>query len=209
MKKYPGIDYNFRPKSYWKEETLEQAILKNVKGEFRRRRIRAALAGGDFSAIPEAILNESLSEELRLGIGRIHPGLMGGEYLPDHSHGEVEIVRISLDSTTNDIISLRARRLGRRIGYSIADEYQGEFEYSLAFEESARPLSLGQLVEFLDKSYQHDVPGGLILGYNAMNADDEEARQRLRDFTSVSSEFYPQLYEHCERVFEEWAAETD
>jgi len=34
MKVYPRIDYKQRPSSYWNDETLEQAILKNIKGDF-------------------------------------------------------------------------------------------------------------------------------------------------------------------------------
>ena len=39
---------------------------------------------------------------------------MGGEYLPGYRRNEVEIVRIELDSTTSDVISLRARPIGRK-----------------------------------------------------------------------------------------------
>ena len=46
MKRYPDIEYSYRPVSYWHDETLTQAILKNIKGEFRRRQIRRALAEG-------------------------------------------------------------------------------------------------------------------------------------------------------------------
>ena len=30
MKKYPGIDYNFRPDNYWYDETVLQSILRDV-----------------------------------------------------------------------------------------------------------------------------------------------------------------------------------
>jgi len=65
MKVYPRIDYNQRPSSYWNDETLEQAILKNIKGDFRREEIRKALAAGNMEAIPEEILKEALSENVR------------------------------------------------------------------------------------------------------------------------------------------------
>ena len=54
---------------------------------------------------------------------------MGGEYLPGYRRNEVEIVRIELDSTTSDVISLRARPIGRkrpRIVYTLVDEHQTE-----------------------------------------------------------------------------------
>ena len=110
MKDYYRIDYKQRPSSYWNDETLEQAILKNIKGDFRREEIRKALAAGNMEAIPEEILQEALSENVRSFTGRIHPRFMGGEYLPDLEASEVEIARISLQSTTFDVISIRARR---------------------------------------------------------------------------------------------------
>lgn len=130
MKIYTGIDYNQRPSSYWDEETLEQAILTNIKGDFRREEIRKALAAGTLETIPAEILKEALSENVRSFTGRIHPRFMGGEYLPDLEASEVEIARISLQSTTFDVISIRARRTSKgTILYRAVDEYEGEFNY--------------------------------------------------------------------------------
>ena len=47
---------------------------------------------------------------------------MGGEYLPPLRKGEVEIARISLESTTDDQISIRARRGRERIRCRVVDE---------------------------------------------------------------------------------------
>ena len=41
MTKHKKIDMNFRPESYWDED----ALLANVKGEFRRRQILQAIIG--------------------------------------------------------------------------------------------------------------------------------------------------------------------
>lgn len=205
MKRYPDIDYSFRPTSYWDEETPAQAILKNIKGDFRREEIRKALAQGKLEEIPQEILRDTISDKLRKATGRIHPGFMGGEYLPDYQEGEVEIARISLASTTNDIISIRARR-GRTgvIRYNIADEYNGDFTYCLSRKSSKQPLTLGQLVSFFERSSQNEVPGNLIIGYNVMNNEFLNDRDSLRHFTRISSEFYPQLHTHCEHVFDDW-----
>ncbi|MCU0707370.1 MAG: hypothetical protein MUF23_03670 [Pirellula sp.] len=79
MTKHKKIDMNFRPDSYWEED----AILANVKGEFRRRQILQAIDDGEVDEIPPPILANSLPEHLRDFTGSIHPMLMGGEYLPD------------------------------------------------------------------------------------------------------------------------------
>ena len=208
MKVYPGIDYNQRPSSYWNDETLEQAILKNIKGDFRREEIRKALAAGNMEAIPEEILQEALSENVRSFTGRIHPRFMGGEYLPDLEASEAEIARISLQSTTFDVISIRARRTTKgTILYRVVDEYEGDFQ--LSRKRSKKPLSLRELIVFLEKTELQGMKGGLLLGYNNMNADymDRSERPTLRNFTSLGSEFYPELSSHCEEVFEEWAGE--
>ena len=51
---------------------------------------------------------------------------MGGEYLPHYSRRELEIVRIELDSTTYNAISLRARPVGSRIEYNLLYKYESE-----------------------------------------------------------------------------------
>ena len=205
MKRYPDIDYGYRPSSYWEDETPAQAILKNIKGDFRREEIRKALAKGELEEIPQEILRDTISDNLRKATGRIHPRFMGGEYLPDYREDEVEIARISLASTTNDIISIRARR-GRTglIRYSIADEYNGDFTYVLSRKTSRQPLTLRQLVSFLENSSQNEVPGDLITGYNDLNNEWLDDRDSLRHFTRISSEFYPQLSAHCEHALDDW-----
>ncbi|MFZ4484338.1 MAG: hypothetical protein ACOYOL_10210 [Chthoniobacterales bacterium] len=205
MKRYPGIDYTYRPPSYWEDETPVQAILKNIKGDFRREEIRKALAAGTLEAIPEEILQEALAENVRRFTGRIHPRFMGGEYLPDFGADEVEIARIALESTTFDVISVRARRTAKgTILYRVADEYEGEFR--LWRKRSKQPLSLREIVVFLERTELDGMTGGLILGYNNMNAE-YMGRGELRQFSRIGSEFYPQLDEHCEQVFDDWVEE--
>ena len=52
-----------------------------------------------------------LEPSTRLLLGGIHPAFMGGEYLPQFGQNEIEIARIVLASVTQDVISIRARRL--------------------------------------------------------------------------------------------------
>jgi hypothetical protein len=68
-------------------------------------------------------INDSLDDMARKQLSQIHPTFMGGEYLPDCGRNEVEIVRIELESTTYDVISLRARPAGSRIAYSLVDSH--------------------------------------------------------------------------------------
>ena len=46
MKKYEGIGYDFCPTSYWDDTSVEQAVLRGVKGKRLRKVLAKALAEG-------------------------------------------------------------------------------------------------------------------------------------------------------------------
>jgi hypothetical protein len=207
-RRYAGINYDFRPESFWAppSDPLE-AILRNVKGRRRREMIRDYYAAGRLEELFDELLKDSLDDEARNGLSQIHPTLMGGEYLPNYRRQEVEIARITLESTTSDVISLRARPAGSRIKYHVVDEYQTEF--SLPQKTSSRPYSLGELIRFLD-SVEHPQADlswkrfGFVLSFNQCNLDCGTDLETLRDFTSVSSDYYPGLASHYGQVMDEW-----
>jgi TPR repeat protein len=128
---------------------------------------------------------ESLSEDELDAVGRVHPSLMGGEYLPDLEAGEVEIARFELESVTADVISLRARRAEGKIHYRLVDEY--DTQYEIEPTSSDEPLTFGELVELI----------------NNIQREGDLWFQSLRDanregFIHVSSEYYPQLASYYE-----------
>ncbi len=148
---YAGIDYKFRPGSYWTASANPlEVMLRNMKGQRRRETVRDLYAAGKLEGLSDILLSDSLDDEARNLLGQIHPTFMGGEYLPDYRRHETEIARIELESTTCDAISLRARPVGSRIEYSLVDEYASEF--ILPQRTSRRPLSLRQLIRFLEGS---------------------------------------------------------
>ena len=69
------------------------------------------------------LLVDTLSDEQREDLAQIHPSFRGGEFLPPYAAQELEIARIELQSSTSDVISIRARRADDTIFYSICDEY--------------------------------------------------------------------------------------
>jgi hypothetical protein len=113
---------------------------------------------------------------------------------------------MELESTTADVISIRASPDLKSIRYRIVDEYETDFQQP--FETSRRPLTLKELIEFIADSRHPELEGSLALAYNNMNAGDSD-REELRNFTAISSAFYPQLYEHCEQVFDDLAREGE
>ena len=202
MKKFRGIRYIFRPKSYWDDSDPLKAILKNVKGEKRRQMLIDYWNAGHLEKLNATLLQDELGTEERRSLGRIHPSFMGGEYLPGYLPGEVEIARIWLQSTTSDVISLRACPRPSAISYRIEDEYEGQF--TLPITESRFPLSLGELVRQFEEGRLNGLLGNLATGYNEMNAEFAE-RESLRHFTRITSDIYSQLGTHFEKVFEAWA----
>jgi len=209
IKLYAGIDYQFRPDSYWTpaRDPLD-AALRNVKGRNRREMIRDYHEAGDLDQLGESLLADTLDEQSRKNPGLIHPTFMGGEYLPDYGRSEIEIARIELASTTNDVISLRARPIGSRIKYRLVDEYSSEFR--LPQQTSSQPFSLGALVQFLDSVEQVDVSEpswtrfGFVLSSNQCNLECGGDLEGLRDFTRVESDYYPDLVSHYAEAIEEW-----
>jgi hypothetical protein len=152
----------------------------------------------------DSLLVDSLDDDQRTRLGQIHQSFMGGEYLPDYQPNEVEIARIELASTTSDVISIRATPHPKGICYRIVDEYETEFQQP--FEISKLPLTLKELIEFITNTRHPELEGNLALAYNTMNAEDSD-RAELRPFTTMSSAFYSQLYEHFEHVFDDWVRE--
>jgi hypothetical protein len=112
-----------------------------------------------------------------------------------------------LRSTTADVISIRARREAGQILYRIVDKYGTDLEPQR--RSSRRPVSLGELVKFIDGSHHPELAGGLALCYNQMNADGGRDHESLRHFSRVRSEVYPQQEERDERVFAAWAEEAE
>jgi len=138
-----------RPDSYWTASANPlEAVLRNMKGRQRRRMVRDYYAAGKLEELGDSLLSDSLDDEARKRLSLIHPTFMGWEYLPDYCRHETEIVRIELDSTTYDVISLRARPVGSRIEYNLVYKYESEF--TLPQQTSRRPFSLRQLIRFLD-----------------------------------------------------------
>jgi hypothetical protein len=81
--------------------------------------IRDYYAAGKLEELFDELLKDSLDDEARDGLSRIDPTFVGGEYLPNYRRQEVEIARITLESTTSDVFSLPpGRRLADQIPLS-------------------------------------------------------------------------------------------
>jgi hypothetical protein len=161
-----------------------------------KRRIEA----GRINEIPDFLAQSALSERDRQALGRIHPAFMGGEYLPNLMHSEVEIARITIASTTQDVTSVYARRGKNRIRYRIVDEYDGDTLSGKSTRSSTRPLKLGELEAFFNGGWSiFDV---LAMNFGHSGYDRSEL---LGFVVGVESQFYPQISALYRRRIEAWA----
>ena len=133
----PGIDLEFRPRSYFWPLSLETQLLARIKGAERKAALKGLIEARRLDEISDFLSKSALSDGERQAMGRIHPAFMGGEYLPDLPQNEVAIARITIASTTQDVTSVYARRGKRRIYYRVVDEYEGE---TLDYEATMRLL---------------------------------------------------------------------
>lgn len=201
-----GIDLDFTPQDYFRAHDRGEHLPSDIKGQARRDLARSYAAKGEDP--PAWLLVPELPEAMRREWGAIHPSFMGGEYLPTVDKQEVEIVRVSLASTTGDTISVRARRQGKRIGYSIVDENPTEDGYELEPKTSVAPLSMRRLVNMLDCAC---IRGGAVLATVVWNLEDFVCNaDRMRGFVTVESDFYPELGRYyavrLTRLLDQWEA---
>ena len=210
MKTYPEIDYAYRPKSYFDPPDPLSLILSHVKGSNRRRMIRDCWKAGALDKLDDKLLKDTLTEDEIAQLGRIHPSFQGGESMPGFQPNEEEIVRIELDSTLSDTVSVRARPVSRGIAWRIVDEYPDNGKFIIKPKITAKPPTLGELINLLNNVTHEDegLQGGLILGWNISMLMEETSASELLEFTTVESLFYPQLSLHCQQVFKDWVSEN-
>ena len=209
-----SIDLKFRPESYGEFDDPVRLAVNGIKGTMRREMVRDMLtAEGDQRAlydsvlgpIEERILGESAAEEDIQRMNRLFgPAWMGGEYLPDHEPGEMEIARLELDSVLGDVISVRARIAGGVYHYSVVDEY--ETPYVVPRPTSERTLTLEELAELIDGTRwegDEDRPEPFVQQWWDRQVWDtrfpsERDLQKATDFCRVVSEQYPKLHAYYE-----------
>jgi len=144
---------------------------------------------------------------LRGFLGSLHPTLLGGEFLPDYDPEEIEIARITMDSTTQEVITIRASpgTVERPIIYQVFNEYETHYNFEPQF--SQLPLTLEELIRLIDTS-KGDM-GGIGLDIIQTNLDCNGRRpEYYANFLHFSSEFYPGLDRHYWFAVERWIEEN-
>ena len=193
------INLQFRPQSYFWAKDKGIQLLSDIKGANRRRIYEQALQQDDAPDLSPALTAHALSEDDRRFIGRLHPSFMGGEYLPSTRKQEVEIARITIASTTQDVTCVYARPLGKRISYRIVDEYNGDTITGRQTRTSTKPLSLGELVSFFLQGW--DLLGCLDHNFCEYGYPRDEVHGFIVD---ASSSFYSEFNEAITHEIDNW-----
>ena len=121
-----------RPDYFAPAPSAKDAVLRQIKGNFRRQMISKSIVNEGLASIPELWCAQNIAEQFKAILtSTTGPRARGGEDLPDLDEGEVEIARLTLvDSVHGEVTSLRAKRDSedRGIQLSMVDEYETEFK---------------------------------------------------------------------------------
>ena len=191
------IDLEFRPRSYFRPAALEKFLISKVKGVVLRKRLSALFEAGQYEELQSLLSDVAFSVADRKALEAIHPMFMGGNYLPDTNGGEVEIARISIQSTTFDVTCVYARKEGGVIHYRVVDEYDGDTLQGPIETITTVPMALGEFADFFLTAWP-------LMDVLEMNFEDDV--ESALGFFSAKSDFYPDLGRLCrERVTEHFA----
>jgi hypothetical protein len=193
------IDLKYRPNSYfWAAEKGIQ-LSSDIKGAERKAIYERLVSDGKTDQIEDWITSPTLSADDRAHLGRIHPAFMGGEYLPSRSPQEVEIARITIASTTQDVTCVYAKPGKDRIYYRVVDEYGGSTLSSKNQRTSKRPLTLQQLTDFFLQSW--DLITCLDFNFEHHGYPRDEV---MRFIVDASSSFYADFGSLVRRRVDDW-----
>ena len=138
---------NERPDYFVEATSVEDDVLRGIKGNFRRGMVGKSLLTEGLASIPEPWRAHAISEQLKDVLASTGgPQARGGEDLPDLDQGEVEIARLTfIDSVHGEVTSLRAKRdpEDSSILLSMVDEYETEFE--LPTRKASVPLTADEV----------------------------------------------------------------
>lgn len=192
------IDGSYKPNNYFWAYDRGIRLASNIKGAERKALYERLLKEGDSGAFNELLTLSSLTFEQRR-MANVHPAFMGGEYLPDCDSSEVEIARITIASTTQDVTCVYAKRVTGGIDYRVVDEYEGMTLDGETTNHKTEPMALSELVEFFMTAWDLR----MVLAANFV--ENGYPRSYARGFVvDASSSFYAQFGDAMNNFVEDW-----
>ena len=193
-----AIDLAYRPESYFWAYDNNIKLASDIKGAERKAMYERALKSGDIHLANAIISEPELTHEQRKAQSGIHPAWMGGEYLPNREAQEVEIARITIASTTQDVTCVYAKRGASRIHYRVVDEYEG-MTLDESTRTSIRPLTLLELFDFFIKGWD------LFCCLEANFGEHGYHREEVQGFiVDSSSSFYAEFGDLVTQRVDTW-----
>lgn len=192
------IDGSYKPTNYFWAYDRGIRLASNIKGAERKALYERLLKEGDSGACDELLTQSSLTVEQRR-LANVHPAFMGGEYLPDCDSSEVEIARITIASTTQDVTSVYAKRVAGGIDYRVVDEYEGMTLDDETTRRTTEPMALSELVQFFMTAWD------LRMVLDANFVENGYPRSHARGFiVDASSIFYAQFGDAIHIYVDDW-----
>jgi hypothetical protein len=192
------IDGSYRPTDYFWAYDRGIRLASNIKGAERKALYERLLKEGDSGACDQIFMQPSLTVEQRR-IANTHPAFMGGEYLPDCAPNEVEIARVTIASTTQDVTCIYAKRITGGIEYRVVDEYEGMTLDDESISFRAELMTLSELVQFLTNGWD------LRLVLAANFEEHGYPKNKVKSFiVDASSSFYAQFGDAIHKYVDDW-----
>jgi len=196
------IDGSYRPTNYFWAYDRGIRLASNIKGAERKALYERLLKEGDSGACDELLTQTSLTVEQRR-LANVHPAFIGGEYLPACDSSEVEIARITIASTTQDVTCVYAKRVTGGIDYRVVDEYEGMTLDDETIHHKTEPMALSELVDFFMTAWD------LRMVLDANFVENGYPRSHARGFiVDASSSFYAEFGDAMDNFVEDWIRST-
>jgi len=187
-------DLEYKPKTYFSPQPLVTYLVDQVKNAAIRERLYVLLSEGRIEEIKQLLGDGEITSNSIRHLEAIHPMFMGGNYLPNMDEGEVEIARIEIASTTNDVTCLFAKMENGKIKLRVVDEYGGDTLNNPTEVVIDEPMTLNEMTELFLTTWS-------LIDVLEMNFDGQ--LDPALAFFKAKSRFYLKFDELCrERVFE-------
>ena len=198
-------DLSFRPVSYSADERTANKMIARLSGVERRDAVRNMLRSKPYRQWAALMAREELTEDEAVWAGiKRQTGP-----IPTYLGTAIEIVRIGINSTLGDEVLIYAVVSDESYEYIIRSSMEEEGgKIVQSFDKSDLPLTLGELVELIDRSFHAgDVyaEGGLMIGN--WESGLEAGAEAAIDFVSIDSPYYPTLADYYQAVATRWVSD--